>query len=304
MFIVRHKTFFLVLTLLMVLASSYVVYRYGFKYSIEFTGGSIVEVRYSGVKPDLAMLRGNLDKLGFGQYVMQPVGSDAVSVRMKNLAGSEHAQVLGALAMPTGSATETRFDSIGPVVGSEMRTKSIWAIGLVIVFIVLYITFAFRHVSRPVPSWKYGVTAILALAHDVVVPSAFYIIYGRLTGVEVDVLFVTAILAILGFSVHDTIVVFDRIRENLRLADNKATFNDTVGKSINQTFTRSINTSLTVVLVLLALYFIGSVTTQHFALLLVVGVIMGTYSSIFIASPLLIMLKGMQDRRLLKRGGK
>ena len=164
---------------------------------------------------------------------------------------------------------------------------------------MLFITFAFRKVSYPVASWKYGLSTIVALAHDVIIPTGVFIVWTHFHGGEIDLLFVTALLAILGYSVHDTIVVFDRVRENLRLGGNaksKETFEQTVGASVTQTFGRSINTSLTIFLALVALYFIGGASTRDFAFVLLVGVITGTYSSIFVASPLLVTLEKLQSK--------
>ena len=167
--------------------------------------------------------------------------------------------------------------------------------------IVLYIAFVFRHVSLPVSSWVYGLVAIVALIHDVIIPAGIYVALGHFDiAVQIDVLFITAILTILGFSVHDTIVVFDRTRENLRLRTWKE-FDVTVGHSVSQTFARSINTSLTVLLVILALYFVGGETTKNFALTLAIGVSVGTYSSLFVASPLLVAIEEWQRKREVLR---
>jgi preprotein translocase subunit SecF len=163
----------------------------------------------------------------------------------------------------------------------------------------VFITFAFRKVSQPVASWKYGLITIFALFHDVLVPTGVFVALGHFYGFEVDTLFVTAILVILGFSVHDTIVVFDRVRENLKhanLSKGKTTFEEVVGASISQTFVRSINTSLTTLLALVVLYFVGPEVTKHFSLALLVGITAGTYSSIFLGSPLLVTVEKWQNK--------
>lgn len=180
-----------------------------------------------------------------------------------------------------------RQNTIGPIAGAELQSKAMKAIAVVVLMIVLFVTFAFRRVSKPVSSWKYGFATIIALAHDVILPAGVFVFLGKIAGVEIDLLFVTGLLAILGYSVHDTIVVFDRVRENLR--DWKGEdFESVVGRSVSQTFGRSINTSLTILITLVALYIFGSGATKDFSLLLIVGLIAGTYSSIFIASPLLV----------------
>jgi len=181
---------------------------------------------------------------------------------------------------------QKRFNTIGPAIGEELKQKAYIAMGIVVLAIILFIAFAFRKVSEPVSSWKYGFVAILALMHDIIIPTGVFALLGLFTGAEVDILFVTALLAILGFSVNDTIVVFDRIRENLMLnkeRNKNENFAETVGHSLEQTFARSINTSLTTLLVLLTLLFVGGESTKYFALTLVIGVIAGTYSSIFLA---------------------
>ena len=184
--------------------------------------------------------------------------------------------------------------------GAELQKKSMYAIILVLLAIVAFITFAFRHVSKPVSSWKYGIVAVIALFHDVLIPVGFFAFLGHFYGVEVDSLFVTAILVVLGFSVHDTIVVFDRTRENLRINESekqKKEFDQIVGESVSQTFIRSINTSLTVIISLLVLFYTGPVATKDFSLALLVGIIAGTYSSIFIGSPLLVTLQKFSSKK-------
>jgi preprotein translocase subunit SecF len=199
---------------------------------------------------------------------------------------------------PTSGVSQERFSAIGPTVGSQLATNAIWGIIAVVIAIILFVTFAFRKVSEPVSSWMYGSTAIVALIHDILVPAGVFAILGATMGAQVDLLFVMALLAILGFSVNDTIVVFDRIRENLREGyegSEEDTFAETVGLSLEQTYARSINTSLTTLVVLAALYFLGGESTRLFSLTLLLGVIAGTYSSIFLASPLLVKIRQWQQ---------
>ncbi|MBI2120896.1 MAG: protein translocase subunit SecF, partial [Parcubacteria group bacterium] len=191
---------------------------------------------------------------------------------------------------------EKRFTSIGPVIGHELRAKAWVSIMAVLLAIVLFVAFAFRKVSLPVSSSKYGLITIVALAHDIIVPTGALALLGYFSGVEADVLFVTAILTILGFSVHDTIVVFDRVRENLKLKVSE-NFSEVVGTSLRQTFVRSINTSLTVILVLAALLYFGPASTHNFSLILLIGIIAGTYSSVFLASPLLVLAEELQKKK-------
>lgn len=198
---------------------------------------------------------------------------------------------------PVSGVSQERFSAIGPTVGSQLATNAVWGILAVVIAIILFVTFAFRKVSEPISSWVYGSTAIVALIHDILLPAGVFAILGYVMGAQVDLLFVMALLAILGFSVNDTIVVFDRIRENLREGyegSEEDTFEETVGLSLQQTYARSINTSLTTLIVLAALYFLGGESTRLFSLTLLIGVIAGTYSSIFLASPLLVKIRQWQ----------
>src|SRR3989344_3912016 len=305
MFIINHRKFFFVLSTFLVVGSIVVVSFFGFNFGIDFKGGSILEVSYVTERPTLETIKAELDKLNLGAYILTPSGNTNYILKTRDLTQAEKTVVLKTLSPMLGLginlAKEERFNSIGPVVGSQLKNKAIIAIIIVIICIVLFITFAFRKVSQPVASWKYGLATIVALANDVIIPTGIFVTWTHFCGGEIDLLFVTALLAILGYSVHDTIVVFDRVRENLRESLNlslssKVTFEQTVGKSVTQTFGRSINTSLTIFFALVALYFIGGESTKDFAFVLLVGIIAGTYSSIFVASPLLVTLEKFQKK--------
>lgn len=296
MWVVKHRTIFYTFSLVLVLASFVALGMWGLLPGIDFTGGTLADISYQGAKPDHAALDASLKQIDPSASV-RPTANGYI-VRMKAVDTAEKALVMSALSPAgTGSTTINSFDSIGPVLGSEALRKAIWSIILVILAIVLYITFAFRKVSLPVASWKYGLVAVIALVHDVIVPTGVFAILGHFAGYEVDTLFVTALLVVLGFSVHDTIVVFDRVRENLHTSPSQETFAETVGKSVSQTFTRSINTSLTTLLALVVLYILGGSITQHFTLALIIGIAVGTYSSIFIGSPLLVTLEKWQGKK-------
>ena len=236
--------------------------------------------------------------LNLGELRLQPTEERGLLIRLRHIDELAHQAMLAALG---GSVIEKRFDTIGPTIGKELARKSLWAVALAILLIVLYIAWAFRKVSLPIESWKYGATAVIALVHDVIIPAGFFALAGRFYGFEVDTLFVTAILTILGFSVHDTIVVFDRIRENLKKRGFQGDFGALVNQSVRETLVRSINTSLTVVLAMAAVYLFGGATTRIFSLTLIIGIIAGTYSSIFIASPLLVTWHQLQSSKLVKR---
>lgn len=292
--LVKWRKFSYVLSLTLVIASIISLLLYGLKLGIDFTGGTLVEVEFSGTRPEFTEVSGEISKLDLGNIVVQPIGNSGFSLRTRELSSGEPEMVIAALSElgdpPAGRAGLRDFNvnTIGPTIGRELRQRSIWAMILVLSAIILYIAWAFRKVSKPVSSWFYGLFAILALFHDIAIPIGVFSLLGKFKGVEVDTLFVTALLTVLGFSVHDTIVVFDRVRENLRLSSKNEPFDQTVGKSLRQTITRSINTSLTVLIVLLALFFFGAESTKYFSLALIIGIVAGTYSSIFIASPLLV----------------
>lgn len=270
---------------------------WGLKLGIDFTGGSLLEVEFTESRPENADILKKLNEAGIESAVIQPTGERGAILRFKDVSEERHQDILFTLSkLPAtperergeGEVSEKRFDSIGPTIGKELRRKSLWAIALVLLMIVIYIAYVFRGVSRPLSSWKYGVAAVIALGHDILIPTGLFAYLGHFHGVEVDTLFVTALLTILGFSVHDTIVVFDRIRERLLKSGGKENFDNVAEQSIRSTVGRSINTSLTVFLVMLALYFWGGDSIRFFSLTIIVGVFFGTYSSIFIASALLV----------------
>jgi len=304
MFVVKYRKIFYTLSAVLVLVSIFALAKWHLNLSIDFKGGALVEVNYPNGRPTKEALDVNLKPLNIDASVL-PTGDTGYIIRTANLDEAQHAELLQVLSNNNTANIEVkRFDTVGPILGSELRGKSLVSIILVILAIVLFITYAFRKVSKPVSSWIYGLIAIVALLHDVIVPTGVFAFLGHFKGIEVDTLFVTAILVILGFSIHDTIVVFDRTRENLRVNHDKGIkedFEHTVGKSVSQTFARSINTSLTVVLILLVLYFMGPETTKNFALALLVGIVAGTYSSIFLGSPLLVTIAKWQEKKRSKK---
>lgn len=309
MFIIKHKKIFISISAVLVALSFLSLLVFGLKIGIDFKGGALTEVSYEGKRPAQSALGESLATLGFGSVLLQPVGDQGYIVKTRDLNDSEHALLLATLSpsysTTTGEAidnknvlTEMSFNSIGPSVGQELTRKAILAIVLISFAIICFIAFAFRKVSKPISSWKYGIIAIISLLHDVIIPIGLFVILSHYFGAEVDTLFVVAILTILGLSVSDTIVIFDRIRENLRNQNSiaKVNFSEVVGLSLEQSYVRSISTSSTVILVLLALFFFGPVSTKYFALMLTAGMFLGTYSSIFLASPLLVLLEEWQKK--------
>jgi preprotein translocase subunit SecF len=292
MFIVNHRGFFFWLTGLLLAAAIAAIVVWGLPLSIDFTGGSLVEIEYANGRPALATIQEAVANASIGPVSIIPSGENDVNLHAETLTPAEHEALTNALAT-TGSTTELSFTSVGPALGSQFAHKAIWAIVAVILAIVLYIAFAFRKVSRPVPSWGYGLTVVAMLAIDIIVPAGFYAALCHFTGAQADALFLTALLALLGYCVNDVIVIFDRVREHLRINEKenlKEPFETTIGKSIDETMTRSINTGLTVILALAALIWLGAPVTRDFALVMLVGVAAGTFSSIARSAPLLIPL--------------
>jgi len=302
MWIIKNRKIFYSISTILIALSIFAIFFYGINFSIDFTGGAITEIEYTDKTVDLNTLKTNLDTLDLGNYTIQQFGEKGIILRTKDLTEKERVSVINVLSNNNQTQLEEkRFSSIGPIIGEELKSKAKWAILLVIIAIILFIAFAFRKVSElgkeSVSSWEYGIVAILALVHDIIIPTGVFVFLGSIfIDYQIDILFITALLAILGYSVNDTIVVFDRVRENLKDASKGEDFEETVGKSLSQTFVRSINTSLTTLIVLVLLFFFGGDTTKHFALVLSIGVIVGTYSSIFLASPLLITIQKWQNK--------
>lgn len=321
--IIQKRKIWLTFSTILMVASIISLIVFGLKLGIDFTGGSLLEVEFSEDRPTNEEISNSLFDLELINLYVQPIGEKGVILRTEAINEEKHQQILNTLKdnfsfskiseeldedlvtvdnesievgafefsvddEPINEVTEVRFDSIGPIIGQELKSKAIIAIILVLIAIILYLAYAFRKVSKPIPSWQYGLAAVFALVHDILIVTGIFSILGYFFNVTVDAFFVTALLTILGFSVHDTIVTFDRIRENIFRRQDK-TFEDVINISINETITRSINTSLTTIFVLLAIYLFGGATIKFFVLALILGVIAGTYSSIFVACPLLLI---------------
>jgi len=307
MWIIKNRVIFYVFSAILIISSILSLSIWGLQVGIDFKGGSAIEAVYKDARPEFATVDANISALSqtlnLGTYTLRPVGDKEYSIKTRFLTDTERAQVVGVFSNKGAIKVETNVSSIGPTIGEESARKAYVAIALVILCIVLFITFVFRHVSKPVASWKFGLMAIVALAHDVIIPTGAFAVLGHYLGYEVDTLFVTALLVILGFSIHDTIVVYDRIRENLNIShrdNDKKSFETIVGESVRQTFVRSINTSMSTILALVVLYFLGAEATRHFSLALIIGIAVGTYSSIFIASALLVTIQKWQDKPVVK----
>lgn len=290
--IIGKRKIFYVISGIAIGASIIALVLWQLELGIDFKGGSNLELAYTqGARPAGEQILEILKPLNLGTFKISPVGEKGLVLAIVQSDEKTHQNIVAALAEAAqknmSQIEERRFSSVGPTIGTELKRKAIMAIVIVLLGISLYIAWAFRRVSRPVNSWRYGVATLVALFHDVAIPLGLFSYLGYFHGIEIDSNFIVALLVVLGFSVHDTIVVFDRIRENLRLYVHLS-FEEVVNRSVNETLTRSVNTSLTVLLTLFALYFFGGQTLKYFILTLLVGIFSGTYSSIFIASPILV----------------
>ena len=283
--LMRFKLLYFIFSFLIILPGLYFLITSGLKLGIDFTGGALLEYRIQS-----AVDNEELRKIISGQGI--EVGqitrsSDTYIIRTKPMEQEKLSAIKRVLTDKYGNVEERRVENVGPVIGSELEKKALIALVIAAVVIVIYIAFSFRKIPKPASSLRFGIAAIVALLHDILVVVGVFAILGKFYGVEVDTLFITALLTIIGCSVHDTIVVFDRIRENLVKNMGKK-FIDVANLSVVQTLGRSLNTSLTVVFVLTALLFFGGETIKWFVVALLLGVISGTYSSIFNATALLV----------------
>lgn len=296
--IIQNRKYYYIISGMLVLASLVSLFVWGLKPGIDFTGGSLMQLSFGSGRPGVNELRQELSDFDIGDIQIQPAGDKDMIFRFGYVNENTHKQILEKIqnkyaivdedqGVVSITVSEKRFEAIGPVIGQEIKRKAWIAILLTVLAIVLYIAYIFRRVTKPVSSWKYGISAIVALVHDILIVAGLFSVLGYFAGVEVDALFITALLTILGFSVNDTIVVFDRTRENL-IKHYSGDFEEVVNDSVNQTISRSVNTSLTTLLILLSLYFFGGATIANFVLALIAGVVVGTYSSIFIASPIMV----------------
>ncbi len=276
------------LSAVLILASIAALLIFGLRFSIDFVGGSLMQLGFATGAPITQEVSATLTEIGFEGVTVQSVDANqGLLIRTASLTEEQHQSALTIMRVKFGEFTELRFDSIGPVIGDELRRSALIGLITTLVLIGLYINWAFRKVSDPVESWKYGLITMACAAHDIIIPLGVFAVLGHYYHWEVGTAFIAAMLTILGYSISDTVVVFDRTRENLSHKPDES-FAQTVEKSIQQTYIRSINTSVTVILALSAILVFGGDSTRAFALALLIGVLVGTYSSIFFASPALV----------------
>ncbi len=284
--IIKLRYVWYILSAILVGGSIVCLATFGLKQGIDFVGGSELTVKFDGARPNSVDIEKAISSESTGSLTIQPVGDNEATIRTKTLEEAQHQEMVKTLNDKFGKVTEMQYNAIGPAVGEELRQKSLTGLVIIFLAILAFIAYQFRGVSKPVESWKYGLVVIATAFHDVAVPVGLFAILGKTMNLEIGTSFIAAILTIMGYSINDTIVVMDRIRENLM--KTSGTFEEIVERSLKQTMLRSFNTSMTTTLALTAVYIFGGESIKYFALALIVGILTGTYSSIFIASPLLV----------------
>jgi len=281
----KHRKIYFGFSGVLIIASIFALIVFGLKPGIDFTGGSILEIDYQEIRPSNQEILEKLNEFDLGTIYAQPTGEKGVILRMEEIDEEIHQQILEKL-QDGKELEEIRFESIGPTIGQELKQKTKIVIVVALLSMIVYIALAFRKVQRPLRSWQYGITSVVALFHDILIPLGIFAVLGKFYGIEISIPVITALLAVLGYSINNTVVVFDRIRENL--LKRGEIFEEIVDRSLNQTLSRQINTSLTTLFVAGAIFFLGGETLKYFALALIFGILAGTYSSIFLASPILV----------------
>ncbi len=304
---IKQRKIWFFFSSIMVLASIVAFLVVGLNLGIDFTGGSLLEIEFKTItRPTSQEIVALLEEFDIGTIVAQPIGDNGFILRFRDIDEDLHQKILSTMRQKLSLNSnelaaeeifiEKRFESIGPSIGQELKRKTFWAILIVLLAIIIYIAWAFRRVSKPIASWKYGLIAVVTLFHDIIITVGIFVVLGKLYGIEANAAFVAALLTILGYSVNDTIVVFDRIRENL-IRNTGEEFEKNIQNSVNEVITRSINTSFTTLLTLFAIFLFGGQTIRSFTLTLIVGISIGTYSSIFLASPLLLAWEKLKTKK-------
>ncbi len=293
----KYKSLWFGISAILIIPGIIALFLWQLRVGIDFSGGSLLEVQFANqADADATKITKALEDEKLSHLVVQSAGQGTVLIRTEPVNQEKHATILKDLTEKVGENKEIRFENVGPTVSRDLTKNAQKAVAWASIAIVLFVAWAFRGLPKPISSWRFGISAIVALAHDLLFVVGAFSILGHFYGYEVDSLFITALLTIMGFSVHDTIVVFDRIRENLKRSPS-ASFSDIANASLGQTLGRSLATSLTVIFVLLAMFLLGGETIKPFILALLLGVTIGTYSSIFNATPLLVVWQEAADRR-------
>jgi len=294
--LIKYKNWFFTLSLVVIMPGIFALFVWGLKLGIDFAGGTLWEIEFSDKEISTQTLQTFLEEENVKVTQVTKTGQQTMLVKMFTTDDEEIVKIKQNVGKNVGEYQDLRLETVGPTVSRELTQKAFAAVSLSILAILAYITWAFRKIPKPTSSLSFGICTIIALVHDVIVVVGIFSILGHFLKIEIDSLFITALLTVIGFSVHDTIVVFDRIRENL-IKYSEAPFEQVVNHSLVQTLGRSLNTSLTAVFVLAALFLFGGQSIKNFVLALLIGIISGTYSSIFNAAPLLIVWQNLKNKK-------
>jgi len=291
-----------VLSLVFVVTAASLIGVFGLNLGIDFKGGSVLDVTYVFERPSIEMVNSAIarelsDVPGLQEVQVSPKGEKGMLLRSGPLTEDAHRELLQVLADTADSPiVEESFESIGPSIGQELKDKSVKALIILVIVVILYIAYVFRGMSRVLSPWAMGLAAVIALAHDLIVPIGVFAVLGRVSGIQITAVFVAAVLTVLAYSLSDTVVVFDRVRENVTRGSSES-FAEVVHKSVLQTLMRSVNTTLTTLAALIAIWFFGGESLHFFSLALIIGISLGSYSSIFVATPLLVWFSRSQHRK-------
>lgn len=287
---VKYRKIYFIFSGILILGSLICLVIFGLKPGIDFTGGSILELEFKNERPSNQETRESLKEFDLGEIYIQPANEKGLILRMKDITEDTHQKVIEKLK-EKGELEEKRFESIGPVIGQELREKTKILILTALLAIVFYIAVAFRKISKPLSSWQYGIASLLILSHDILIPLGVFALLGKIYQIQLTIPIICALLTIVGYAINNVVVVYDRLRENLLrgvFRDFVLGFEEAANKAINQTLTRQLNTSLTTLFPLIAIFFLGGETLKYFALTLILGITAGTCSSIFLATPILV----------------
>ena len=297
----KYSKIYYLLSLVMIFTALSLLFKFGLNFGIDFTGGTIIELDFEK-RPENTVIEDKLSALNLGEIVVQPSNERGAILRLKDIDEETHQQIISKLG-EISKVEEKRFESVGPTIGKELRQKSLILILVSLFFMLVFITIAFWGVSRPISSFQYGLISVLTLFFDILIPLGLMAYLGKFRNAQLNIPVVAALLTVLGYTMNDKIVVFDRIRENL-LRSQEKTFEELVNRSLNEILSRSLSTGSCTIFVLLAIYLFGGATLKYFALVLVVGILAGTYSSIFLASQLLVTWQKWRARKGEGRAGR
>ena len=294
----KFRKIFYIFSIIAIILSITSIFIFRLELGIDFTGGSMLEVEYENERPSIQLIQNRIEEITLEKIIVQPVEQKGIILKTKDTSEETYAKAIEKLEeLGTLKQDASQFETIGPIIGNELKDKTKIVIILSLMAIVFYIAYSFRKISRPVNSFAYGFTSLIALCHDVLIPLGIFAFLGKLYGVQITIPVITAFLTVLGYSINNSVVVFDRARENL-LRSRETSFGNIINKSLNETLTRSINTSLTTLFVLFAIFFFGGETLRYFSLALILGISCGTYSSIFLVTPLLVTYLEWREKRL------